>query len=59
MCRNHNPEHSSFVTYHWIVDKSNTTDTTSGAGTAYPSGVPEFIIEYLRCSRCSSFSSTV
>jgi hypothetical protein len=25
------------------VYESNTTDTTSGAGTAYPSGAPEFI----------------
>jgi len=32
------------VTYHWIVNKNNTTDTTSGAGTVYPSGAPDFTI---------------
>jgi hypothetical protein len=25
-----------FMTYHWVFNKSNTTDATSGAGTTYP-----------------------
>jgi hypothetical protein len=24
------------MTYHWVFNKSNTTDATSGAGTTYP-----------------------
>ena len=28
--------------YQWFCKKSNTTGVTSGAGTAYPSGAPEF-----------------
>jgi hypothetical protein len=35
----HNPVLSSFMTYHRVCDKSNTTGATCGAGTAYPSGV--------------------
>ena len=31
---------SSFVTYQWVWNKSNTTGATSGAGTACPSKVP-------------------
>jgi hypothetical protein len=31
---------SSFVTYHRVCSKSNTTGTNSGAGTAYPFGAP-------------------
>jgi len=30
------------MTYHWVCNKSNTTGVTSGAGTAYLSGAPEF-----------------
>jgi len=30
------------MTYHRL----NTTDVTSGAGTAYPSGAPEFALKY-------------
>jgi hypothetical protein len=41
--RIHHPEISSFVTYHRFCNKSSTTGATFGAGTAYPSGVPEFI----------------
>jgi hypothetical protein len=26
----------------WVCNKSNTTGATCGAGTAYPSGAPEF-----------------
>ena len=42
VCRNHDPDVSSFMTYHRVYSNSNTTDVTSGAGTAYPSGAPEF-----------------
>jgi hypothetical protein len=31
------------MTYHQIVNKSNTIGATSGAGIAHPSGAPEFI----------------
>ena len=34
VCHNHNPVLSSFMTYHWICNKCNTTGATSGAGTA-------------------------
>ena len=37
VCRNHNPVISSFMTYHLICNKSNTTGATSGTGTAYHS----------------------
>jgi len=30
------------MTYHWVRNKTNKTGVTSGAGTAYPSGAPEF-----------------
>jgi len=42
-CSNHNPVLSSFMTYHWVCNKSNMTGAISGEGTAYPSGAPEFI----------------
>ena len=29
------------MTYYWVCDNINTTGTTSGAGTADPSGAPE------------------
>jgi len=32
---------SSLMIYHHIISMSNTTDATVGAGTAYPSRVPE------------------
>jgi hypothetical protein len=44
ICRNHNPVLSSFMTYHRVCNKSNTTGTTCGTGTAYPSRAPEFIV---------------
>jgi len=43
VCRSHNPVLSSFMNYHRVCNKSNTTGATSGAGTAYPFGTPEFI----------------
>jgi hypothetical protein len=44
LMRNYNPVFSSFMTYHWVSNKSSTTDTTRGAGTvyAYHSGALEF-----------------
>ena len=44
VCRNHNQVLSSFMTCHWVCIKSRTTGTTSGTGTAYPSGTPEFTV---------------
>ena len=41
-CRKHFPVLSSFTTYHWVCNYINTTSATSGAGTVYPSGAPEF-----------------
>ena len=40
--RNHNLFLSSFMTYHRVCNKSNTTGVTSGAVTAYYLGAPEF-----------------
>jgi len=34
--------------YHQICNKSNTSDATSGAGTANLSGAPEFTLVFLR-----------
>ena len=39
----HFPVLSSFITYHRVCNQINTTGVTCGAGTAYPSGAPEFI----------------
>jgi hypothetical protein len=36
------------MTYHQICNKSNTSDATSGAGTANLSGAPEFTLVFLR-----------
>ena len=55
-CHNHNPVFSSFMFYHRAYTKSNTTGTTSGAGTYYTSGEPEFTLGYWWGSRCSIFS---
>ena len=33
---------SSFMTYHRVCNKSNTTGATCRAGTTYPSEAPEF-----------------
>ena len=41
-CRKHFPVLSSFVTYHRVCSQINTTGVTSGAGTACPSGAPDF-----------------
>ena len=42
VCRNHNPVLSSIITYHLVCNKNNTTGATTGKGTVYPSGAPEF-----------------
>ena len=44
--RKHNSVLSSFVTYHHMLDKSNTTAAISEAGTAYPVGSFEFTIVF-------------
>jgi hypothetical protein len=41
-CHKHFLVLSSFMTYHWVCNWSNTTRSTSAPGTAYPSGTPEF-----------------
>ena len=41
-CRKYFPVLSSSMTYHRVCNWSNTTGATNGAGTAYPSGAPEF-----------------
>jgi hypothetical protein len=41
-CRKHFPVLSSFMTYPRDCNYINTTSATSGAGTANPSGAPEF-----------------
>ena len=56
-CRKHFPVFSSFMTYHRVYNQINTTGVTSGAGTAYPSGAPEFIPGFQWGSCCSIFSS--
>jgi uncharacterized protein (DUF2164 family) len=43
VCRNHNQKLSSFMAYHQILNRSNTTGATSETGTTYPCGTPDFI----------------
>ena len=45
-CRKHFQVLFSFFTYHRVCDQSNTMGATSGAGTAYPSGTPEFTLVF-------------
>ena len=48
---------TSFVTYHRVYNqKINTTGATNGAGTAYPSGAPEFTPDFQWGSCYSIFS---
>ena len=49
--RKHFPVLSSFMTYPRVCNTNNTTGTTSGAGTAYPSGTPEFTPGGVRVTR--------
>ena len=44
------------MTYHWICNKIYTKGATYGAGTAYPSGAPEFTPGFWWCSCCWIFS---
>ena len=43
------------MTYHRVCSKINTTGATSGAGTVYPSGAPEFTTDFKWCSCYSIF----
>ena len=43
VCRHHNTVLSSFMTYHRVCNKSNTTHVNNGTGPFYPSGAPKFI----------------
>ena len=43
------------MAYHRVYNNSNTTSVTRGAGTAYPSGAPEFILGFKFRSCCSIF----
>ena len=45
----------SFMNYHRVCNKSNTTGGTSGAGTAYPSWAPEFTPGFQWGSFCSIY----
>ena len=54
-CHKHFLILSSFMTYHRVYNYVNTTGTTSGAGTAFPSGAPGFT-PVLWCSCYSIFS---
>jgi hypothetical protein len=47
---------STLMTYHWVCNKSNTTGTTCGAGTAYSSGAHALTSDVERDSCCSIFS---
>ena len=47
VCCNHNSVLSSFMTYHWVCNKSNTTSVTCGAGTVYLSGAPSVHLRLL------------
>ena len=42
----HNPVLSSCLTYHQLCNKSYTMGVTHGEGTAYPSGVHEFTLDF-------------
>ena len=53
----HFPVFYSFTTYYRVCSQINTTGATSGAGTAYPSGVPEFTPGFQWCSCYSIFWS--
>jgi hypothetical protein len=55
---------TSFMTYHQVCHEINTTGVSSGAGTVYPSGTPEFTLDIywgscysilsFRCMVCKS-----
>jgi hypothetical protein len=41
------------MTYHQVCNKSNTTGATTGVGTTYPSGAPEFTSGFRWGTCCS------
>ena len=43
LCRHHNPNLSSFITYHVVCSKSNITGATNETETAYPSITPDSV----------------
>ena len=55
-CRNHFPDRSSCMIYHWVCNYIKTLDATSGAGTAYPFEAPDFI-PGMRWGSCYSIFS--
>ena len=59
VCRSHNPVLSSFMTYHRILNKSNTTGSTSEPGSAYLSEAPEFtpVVSRVRVAQSLVFCS--
>jgi hypothetical protein len=57
-CRKHFPVLSSFMTYRRVCSLINATGVTSGAGTAYPSGAPEFIPDF-QWGSCNSIFSFI
>ena len=46
VCSNHNPILSTFMIYHLVRNRSNTTGATYEAGTAYPSRAPAFTADF-------------
>ena len=46
VCHNHNVILYSFMTYHRVWNKNNTTLTTCGTETAYPSGASELTLVF-------------
>ena len=56
ICRKHFPVLSSFTTYYRVCNQINTTGATSRAGTAYPSGEPEYTPGFQWSSCYSIFS---
>jgi hypothetical protein len=55
VCRNHNPVLSSFMTYHRVCKKNNTTGATCGAGTAYPFDALSSSLFFIRVHVVRSF----
>ena len=56
MCGKHVHVLSLFITYHRVCNYINSMGATSGAGTAYPCGAPEFIPGFWWDSLYSIFS---
>ena len=56
-CRNNIPVFSPFMTYQRILTKVNTTDASSGAGTAHSYGALEFTLFFVYYDLCSPIFS--